>query len=268
MLAGSYFVAKSMFGGNVKNTYTAPPLIGQDWTSAQQSVGNVQGNLKVVQGAPVACSTDTASKGDVCTQSPASGAVMQEGGTITVHLSSGAPTKGVPSVTNQTQGNATTAIQGAGFSLGSVTSASSATVASGNVISQTPAAGSQAALNSPVNIVVSTGQAQVTLTGSLVGDDGKAAASTITGLGLTPLTTISTSYDASYNPGAVIAETYNGSPVTAGMQVPAGASINLTTNPTTNPSSPSPSTSNNPSNPGNPGNNNGNNGGFPGFGGD
>ena len=253
VLAGSYFVAKSMFGGTAKNTYTAPPLIGQDWTSAQQSVGNVQGNLKVVQGAPVACSTDTASSGDVCTQSPASGAVMQEGGTITVHLSSGAPTKAVPSVTNQTQANATTAIQGAGFSLGSVTQASSASVPSGSIISQSPSGGTQAALNSPVNIVVSSGQAQVTLTGSLVGDDGKAAASTISGLGLTPLTTISPSYNASYNPGAVIAETYNGNPVTAGMQVPAGSSINLTVNQATNPnSSPSPSTST-PSDPGNPG---------------
>ena len=268
VLAGSYFVAKSMFGTTAKNTYAAPPLIGQDWNTAQTSVGNVQGNLKVVQGAPVACSTDTASKGDVCTQSPVSGTTMQEGGTITVHLSSGAPTKAVPSVTNQTTANATTAINGAGFTLGSVTQASSPTVPSGNVISQSPAAGSQAALNSPVNLVVSSGQAQVTLTGSLVGDDGSAAASTLKGLGLTTLTTISPTYNTSYNPGAVIAETYNGSPVTGGTQVPAGASVNLTVNPPTNPDTqPSPSTStptdpNNPGNPGNPGN--GGNNGWPG----
>ncbi|WP_034089388.1 Stk1 family PASTA domain-containing Ser/Thr kinase [Streptacidiphilus albus] len=267
VLAGSYFVAKSMFGGTAKNTYTAPPLIGQDWNSAQASVGNVQGNLKVVQGAEVACSTDTASKGDVCTQSPASGAVMQEGGTITVHLSSGAPTKAVPPVTNQTQANATTAINGAGFTLGSVTSASSASIASGSVISQSPAAGSQAALNSPINIVVSSGQAQVTLSTNLVGMDENDAINALKSQGLTYTAPTAGAYTGSYGVGAVVAATYNGQPVTSGSQVPAGAQITIQINPA-NPS-PSPSTSN-PSDPNNPGNNNGspgnNNNGNNGFG--
>jgi len=47
---------------------------------------------------------------------------------------------GVPSVVNMTQSNATVSLTKAGLVVGTVTNASSATVAAGSVISQTPAA--------------------------------------------------------------------------------------------------------------------------------
>src|SRR5580658_5417834 len=46
-----------------------------------------------------------------------------------------------PNVVGQTQAAATTAITGAGLSVGTVTTQASATVTSGSVISQSPAAG-------------------------------------------------------------------------------------------------------------------------------
>ena len=63
----------------------------------------------------------------------------------------------VPNVVNDTQAAATSALTAAGVALGTVTSQSSTTVASGLVISESPAAGSSVAQGATVNLVVSSG---------------------------------------------------------------------------------------------------------------
>ena len=67
----------------------------------------------------------------------------------------------VPSVVNQTQAAATSALTGAGLTVGTITKSSSATVPSGSVISQTPIAGTSVAAGSAVALVISTGPAPV-----------------------------------------------------------------------------------------------------------
>ncbi len=67
------------------------------------------------------------------------------------------PTVSVPNVVGLTQAAATSAITGAALVVGTVTTASSSTVPSGSVISQTPAAGTSVAAGSAVNLVVSSG---------------------------------------------------------------------------------------------------------------
>ncbi|TLZ29790.1 MAG: PASTA domain-containing protein [Gammaproteobacteria bacterium] len=67
------------------------------------------------------------------------------------------PTVLVPNVVGQMQAAATSAITGAGLTVGTVTMQSSTTVPSGNVIGQNPAAGAQSASGSAVDLVVSTG---------------------------------------------------------------------------------------------------------------
>src|SRR2546429_4676150 len=67
----------------------------------------------------------------------------------------------VPNVVGQTQAAATSAITGAGLTVGAVTMQSSSTVASGSVISESPPAGTKVANGSPVNLVVSSGPAQI-----------------------------------------------------------------------------------------------------------
>jgi hypothetical protein len=67
----------------------------------------------------------------------------------------------VPNVVGDTQAAATTAITAAGLTLGTVTTQSSPNVASGNVISETPIAGASVSSGSAVNLVVSSGPAQV-----------------------------------------------------------------------------------------------------------
>ncbi len=69
----------------------------------------------------------------------------------------------VPDVVGMTQSAAEAAIVAASLSVGTVTTQASATVASGQVISQDPSASSQANANSSVDLVVSTGAATVEL---------------------------------------------------------------------------------------------------------
>lgn len=63
----------------------------------------------------------------------------------------------VPNTVGLTQAAATTAIAGAGLAVGAVTQQSSSTVASGYIISESPAAGTDVASGSAVSLVVSTG---------------------------------------------------------------------------------------------------------------
>jgi beta-lactam-binding protein with PASTA domain len=68
-------------------------------------------------------------------------------------------TVAVPNVVNATQAAATTTITNAGLAVGVVTTASSATVPAGSVISQNPIGGAQVASGTAVALVVSSGPA-------------------------------------------------------------------------------------------------------------
>jgi len=100
-------------------------------------------------------SSTTVPAGSVIRQTPASGTSVSLGSAVAVVVSTGPVA--VPNVVNLTQAAATTAITGAGLALGALSQQSSATVPSGSVISQNPAAGTNAAAGSAVALVVSTG---------------------------------------------------------------------------------------------------------------
>jgi beta-lactam-binding protein with PASTA domain len=126
----------------------------------------------------------------------------------------------VPNVVGLTQAAATTAITGAGLVVGTVTTAPSSTVPAGNVISESPAAGTQVNVGSAVNLVVSSGPAQVAVP-NVVGLTQAAATTAITGAGLV-VGTVTTGASSTVAAGSVISE----SPV-AGTQVNAGSAVNL-----------------------------------------
>ena len=90
-------------------------------------------------------------------QNPAAGAQLASGSPVTLVISSGPSQVTTPNVVGRSHSAATTAIQNAGLTIGSVTMQASSTVAAGNVISQNPAAGSQVASGSAVALVVSSG---------------------------------------------------------------------------------------------------------------
>lgn len=127
----------------------------------------------------------------------------------------------VPNVVGMTQAAATTAITGAGLKVGTVTMASSGTVASGDVISEDPAAGASVASGSAVNLTVSSGAAQVAVP-NVVGDTQAAATTAITGAGL-KVGTVTMASSTSVPSGSVISED-----PTAGTKVATGSAVNLT----------------------------------------
>ncbi len=101
-------------------------------------------------------SSDDVAENRVASQSPAALTKVAKGSSVTVHLSSGKEKTDVPDVTNSLEGTATATLQNAGFKV-KVDYQNSSTVAEGMVISQTPNGGQQAAKDSTVSIVVSSG---------------------------------------------------------------------------------------------------------------
>lgn len=104
--------------------------------------------------------SDTVAAGKVISYSPAE---AKEGETITLFSSSGPALVNpvaVPNLAGQTQEVAVEMLADAGLVQGTVTEASSETVARGNVISQSVAAGTQVESGSAVNFVISTGNGQ------------------------------------------------------------------------------------------------------------
>ena len=79
---------------------------------------------------------------------------------MSLAVSLGPNNKIVPNVVGLTQAAATTAIQNAGLTVGTITNAASATIPLGSVISSTPAAGGSLPALSPVALSVSSGAPQ------------------------------------------------------------------------------------------------------------
>src|SRR5262249_36425018 len=114
----------------------------------------------------------------------------------------------------------TTAITNAGLIVGTVTAASSTTVPSGSVISQSPAGGAQAVTGSAVNLVVSSGPPLVAVP-DVVNQPPAAATTAITGAGLVR-GTVTSAASPTVPSGSVISQ----SPA-AGTQVATGSAVNL-----------------------------------------
>jgi beta-lactam-binding protein with PASTA domain len=125
----------------------------------------------------------------------------------------------VPNVVGLTQTAATTAITGAGLTVGAVSLVQSATVPAGVVMSESPIAGALVAPGSAVSLTVSSGN-QVAVP-DVVGQAQVAATAAITNAGLV-VGTITTAPNATLPAGTVISE----SP-TAGTLVAIGSAVSL-----------------------------------------
>jgi len=99
----------------------------------------------------------TVAAGSVVSQTPAAGAEAPPGAAVDFTVSLGAQPVPVPDVVGMTAVAAGAALGAAGLAAGAVTEAHSASVAAGLVLSQDPAAGTQAAPGSPVSLVLSKG---------------------------------------------------------------------------------------------------------------
>src|SRR5256884_4600660 len=137
-------------------TVLVPNVVGQMQAAATSAIIGAGLTLGTV----TMQSSTTVAPGNVISDRPAAGTSVASGLAVNLVVSSGAPPPApvpVPNVVGQTQAAATSAITGAGLTVGTVTMQSSTTVPSGNVIGQNPAAGAQSASGPAADLVVSTG---------------------------------------------------------------------------------------------------------------
>ena len=144
------------------DTVTITAVLGQ--VSVPNVVGLAQAAAEaaitaaaLIVGTITKANSATVAAGNVISQTPVAGASAQLGSAINLTVSLGPPQITVPNVVGQPQAQAQTALLAADLTVGTITKAHSTTVAVGNVISQTPAAGATAPSGSPVNLVISSG---------------------------------------------------------------------------------------------------------------
>ena len=162
-------------GAKPAATVTVPNLSGMSPSEAEAALSNVG----LVAKAGDSVYSDTVEVGKVAAQSVAGGSSAKAGDTITYQLSKGPQSVDVPNVTGQSQSDATSALQAAGFEV-DVQTASSDSVEKGLVISQSPTG--TATKGATITITISTGSETVSVP-SVVGMDKDTAQSTLANAG-------------------------------------------------------------------------------------
>ena len=131
-----------------------PDVVGLTKTGASEVIRAA--GLTV--GATILQYSDTVPAGSVIDQSPAAGTLVITGTAVSLTVSRGAAgTVTVPDVVGQSEAIAQALLQAAGLTIGSSTEQPDTTIAIGNIIETSPAAGEQVAAGSSVDLVVSTG---------------------------------------------------------------------------------------------------------------
>jgi hypothetical protein len=166
--------------------------------AAQVSIPNVVGDTqaaattaitgaKLTVGTVTQASSATVASGNVISETPAAGTSAASGSSVALVVSTGPATVLVPNVVGDTQAAATTALTGAGLTVGTVNIQSSGSVASGDVISENPAAAASVANGSAVALVVSSGPPTYTIGGTLIGLAPSAAVHVLNGADSVPI---------------------------------------------------------------------------------
>ncbi|MEL7310202.1 MAG: PASTA domain-containing protein [Pseudomonadota bacterium] len=147
-------------------TVNVPNVIGLSQGAAENTI--TSSNLTV--GGISTQASNSVANGNVISQNPSAGTNVSEGSSVSLVVSSGPASVSVPNVVGQSQAAAEAAITGANLAVGAVSNATSNSVASGDVISQSPAAGTNVAEGSSVDLVVSTGPATSTFSDEFSSD--------------------------------------------------------------------------------------------------
>ncbi|HEY2440261.1 MAG TPA: PASTA domain-containing protein, partial [Solirubrobacteraceae bacterium] len=158
---------------------TVPPVEGETVANATRDLRRA--HLKVSHA--VAQSSTSFPVGQVIRTDPASGRSATPGASVTLFVSSGQPTKSVPSVTGETQTGATADLTKAGFSVNTTTQPSSS-VPVGDVISQSPRGGTTQPAGSTVTITLATAPVTATVP-PVTGDPASGAVSALRAAGFT-----------------------------------------------------------------------------------
>ncbi len=148
-------VALALLLSPSKRQVTVPDVVGRTATLASTE-------LKAADLVPIPSQAPslTVAAGAVISVSPAAGSVVQRGAHVSVVVSTGPASVGVPDVRNLTSAEAERKLRQAHFKP-NVQNRSSASVASGKVISTEPSQGVPLLMGSPVTVFVSSGPMQV-----------------------------------------------------------------------------------------------------------
>jgi eukaryotic-like serine/threonine-protein kinase len=154
-----------------------PSVVGESVKRAKQTL--TKQGLKV--GSTVQESSDQITAGDAIGTDPASGQSVPVGSTVTLLVSSGPMKVAIPSVIGESQAQAKSDLEHAGFQV-STTTQTSSTATPGNVINQSPGGGTQAAPGTTVTIVVAQAPPTASVP-SVKGQSASAASSALQSAG-------------------------------------------------------------------------------------
>jgi eukaryotic-like serine/threonine-protein kinase len=133
-----------------KQQVGVPSLVGQTPSAAGQTLGE----LGLVVGDQVSESSTTVQFGRVTRTDPPAGSKLPIGSSVTVYVSSGVPQVTVPDLSNDSQAQASAALQAAGLN-GTFTPQPTTNPAQhGKVISQNPAPNATVNKGSTVNVAI------------------------------------------------------------------------------------------------------------------
>jgi beta-lactam-binding protein with PASTA domain len=156
VLAAATWAGIALFARQSPEQVAVPNLAGLNETAAQAALSRAQ--LKgQVQNKPSA----TVAKGQVSGQDPAAGTQVAVQSTVTIDVSTGPDSAAIPNVVGFTQEAATTALQGAGFSVGTIQQVDDNAQTKGNVLGTDPAVGAVTPFSTPITLKVATGKVAV-----------------------------------------------------------------------------------------------------------
>ena len=197
---------------------TVPDVIGMPQAEAESTIAGANLSIGVI----ITSNSGTVPVGNVISQNPSAGTSVSEGSVVDIDVSLGPATVivTVPDVIGVSQEAAESTIVSANLTVGAITTSSSDTVAAGNVISQTPLAGTSVPEGTAVDIQVSIGPILV-LVPDVSGFPQSNAESAIVSVNLT-VGTITTLNSDAILAGSVISQNPS-----AGTLVPEGSAVDL-----------------------------------------
>jgi len=179
LVAALVIVAGALLYAALTRPALVPDVVGL--TEAQAQAALEDAGLDTGQ---VTAASSEATPGTVLDQAPVAGAEVSRGSAVDLVVAAGAEMVEVPDVTGLPAERATGNLESAGFTV-NVSESYRDTIDAGDVISQTPAAGSQAPRGSAVAIVVSLGPESENVTvPNVAGQSSDAAEAAIQAVGL------------------------------------------------------------------------------------
>ncbi len=165
LAVGIFLLLRALAPGTPDQNLIAIPNVA-GMTQAEALLELQQLGFNVI---PEPNASETVEEGRVIGTKPAAGEEAEDGAFIIVYVSIGAEAFPVPPVVGQDLVRATDLIEKAGLVLGTVEQIPDDEIPAGQVISQDPPAGEDAAPGTAVNLVVSTGLEEFPIPGDLIG---------------------------------------------------------------------------------------------------